>query len=99
MVYNNNNHLSSLLLWQRVKCAAKHIDIKLYIVKEKVQNHTKSIEHISNMQVLADPLTKGLPPNVFREHTVDMGLRESLWFSDNKGPKVKESVSVQRCVL
>jgi hypothetical protein len=29
MVDNSNNHLSSLLLWQRVKCAAKHIDVKV----------------------------------------------------------------------
>jgi hypothetical protein len=29
MVINSNNHLSSLLLWQRVKCAAKHIYIKV----------------------------------------------------------------------
>jgi len=33
MVYNSNNRLSILLLWQWVKYAAKHIDIKLYIVK------------------------------------------------------------------
>jgi hypothetical protein len=32
--------------------------------------------------MLADPLTKGLPPNVFGEHIADMGLRESLWFPD-----------------
>jgi hypothetical protein len=48
--------------------------LKLYVVKEKVRNHTKSIEHKSNKQVLADPLTKGLSPNVFREHTIDMGF-------------------------
>jgi hypothetical protein len=29
MVVNNNNHLSSLLLRQQVKCATKHIDIKV----------------------------------------------------------------------
>jgi hypothetical protein len=29
MVVNNNNHLSNLLLRQRVKCAAKHIDVKV----------------------------------------------------------------------
>ena len=42
-----------------VKCAAKYIDIKLYVVKEKIQNHFESIDHISTKQVLADPLTKG----------------------------------------
>jgi hypothetical protein len=79
MVDNSNNHLSSSLLWQQVKWAAKHIDIKLYVVKEKIRNHIEIIE-----QVLADPLTKGLPPSAFREHTIDMGLRESIWFPDNK---------------
>ena len=59
MVDSSNNHLSSLLLWQQVKCAAKHIDIKLYVVKEEIQNNFESIEHISTKQVLADPSTKG----------------------------------------
>jgi hypothetical protein len=80
MVDSSNNHLSSLLLWQRVKCAAKHINTELYVIKEKVRNHIESIE-----QVLTDSLTKDLPPSAFREHTVDMGLWESLWFLDNKG--------------
>jgi hypothetical protein len=80
MVNSSNNHLRSWLLWQQVKCVAKHIDIKLYVLKEKVWNHIESIK-----QVLADPLTKGLPPSAFREHIVDMGLRKSLWFSNNKG--------------
>jgi hypothetical protein len=68
------------------------LTLKLYVVKEEVRNHIKSMEHKSNKQVLADPLTKGLPPSVFREHIVDMGLWYSLCFPDNKGPKVKESV-------
>ena len=58
--------------------AAKHINIKFYVVKERIQDHTISLEHISTKEMLADPLTKGLPPSVFREHLADMGLRESL---------------------
>ena len=46
--------------------ADKYIDIKFYL------------EYISTKKMLADPLTKGLPHNVFREHLADMGLRESL---------------------
>ena len=46
MVDNSNNHISSLLLRQHVKCAAKHIDNELYVVKEKVQNHFECIDHI-----------------------------------------------------
>ena len=58
--------------------AAKHIDIKFYVVKEQIQDHTISLEYISTRRMLADPLTKGLPSNVFREHLAGMGLREGL---------------------
>ena len=58
--------------------AAKHIDIKFNVVKEQVQDQIICLEHIRTNKMLADPLTKGLPHNVFREHLADMGLRESI---------------------
>ena len=58
--------------------AAKHIDIKFYVVKEQVQDQTICLEHIRTNKMLADPLTKGLPPNVFREYLAGMGLWKSL---------------------
>jgi hypothetical protein len=58
--------------------AVKHINIMFYIVKEKIQDQTISLEHISTKKMIADPLMKGLPSNVFREHLAGMGLRESL---------------------
>jgi hypothetical protein len=58
--------------------AGKHIDIKYYVVKDRIQDHTISLEHISTKRMLADPLTKGLPPSVFSEHVAGMGLRKSL---------------------
>ena len=58
--------------------AAKHIDIKFYVVKEQVQDQINCLEHIRTNKMLADPLTKGLPPNVFREHLTGMGLRDGL---------------------
>ena len=67
--YTHNNKSSG---------AAKHIDIKYYVVKDKVQDQVISLEYISTVKMLADPLTKGLPSNVFREHVAGMGLRESL---------------------
>ena len=47
-------------------------------MKDKVWDHIISLEHISTKKMLADPLTKGLPPNVFREHLAGMGLWEIL---------------------
>jgi hypothetical protein len=58
--------------------AVKHINIRFYVVKEKIQGQTISLENISTKKMIADPLTKGLPPSVFREHLAGMGLRESL---------------------
>jgi hypothetical protein len=58
--------------------ATKHIDIKYYAVKDKVCDQIINLEHISTRKMLTDSLTKGLSPNVFREHIAGMGLRESL---------------------
>jgi hypothetical protein len=58
--------------------ANKYINIRFYVVKEKIQDQTISVEHISTKNMIIDPLMKGLPPSVFREHLADMGLRESL---------------------
>ena len=58
--------------------ATKPIEIKFYVVKDKVQDETISLKHISTKEMLADPLTKDLPPSVFKEHITGMSLRESL---------------------
>jgi hypothetical protein len=56
----------------------KYINIMFYIVKDKIQNQTISLEHISTKKMITDSLMKGLPPSVVREYLADMGLRESL---------------------
>ena len=67
--YTHNNKSSG---------AAKHIDIKFYVVKEQIQDQTIWLEYIRTNKMLADPLTKGLPPNVFRKHLAGIGLRDDL---------------------
>ena len=69
-VFYSSNNKSSV--------SAKHIDIKYHIVKDRVQDQTIKIEHIGTEFMLADPLTKGLPPSNFRNHVAGMGLLESL---------------------
>jgi hypothetical protein len=68
---------------------SKHINIKYYVVKEKIQEHAISLEHISINQMLVDPFIKDLPPNVFNEYVSDMGLRKSIRFLDTKDPKIR----------
>ena len=77
-LYYDNNPAVQYTHNNRSSGAAKHIDIKYYVVKDRVRDQLISLEHISTEKILADPLTKGLPPNVFREHVASMGLRESL---------------------
>ena len=61
-----------------MECAAKHIEIKYFVVKDRIQDHTIELEHISTKEMLADLLTKGLPPNIFHELIAGMGLSDSL---------------------
>ena len=53
---------------------AKHMEIKYFAVKEEVQKQTITIQHISTEMMIADPLTKGLPPKIFHEHVERMGI-------------------------
>ena len=80
--YTSNNKSSG---------AVKHIDIKCYVVKDRIQDHTIDVKHIGTTEMLADPLTKGLSPSIFRNHVAGMGLLESL-LSWNKGP-MNETIS------
>jgi hypothetical protein len=52
--------------------------IKYFVVKNRVQDQTIKIEQLSTKQIPTDPLTKGLPPNIFHGHVADMGLLERL---------------------
>ena len=65
VLYSNNN---------RSATKTKFIDIKFLVVKERVQNRQISIEHLRTNDMLVDPLTKGLVPKVFHEHTTHMGV-------------------------
>jgi hypothetical protein len=77
-LYCDNNLVVQYAHNNKSSGAAKHIDIKYYVVKDKVWDQIINLEHISTGKMLVDLLTKGLPPNVFREHVAGMGLRKSL---------------------
>ena len=64
-MYSNNTRSSS---------KSKHIEIKFLIGKERVQSSQMFIEEHWYKLLIADPLTKGLPPKVFHEHTTHMGI-------------------------
>jgi len=53
---------------------AKHMELKYFAVKEEVQKRKVSIEHISTDLMIADHLTKGLPPKLYVGHVKNMGI-------------------------
>ena len=57
---------------------SKHIDIKYLAIRERVKEEKVVIEHISTELMIADPLTKGMPPQKFKDHVEKMGLGSTL---------------------
>jgi hypothetical protein len=58
--------------------AGLYLDTKYLFVRERVEENKLCIEYISTKNMLADPMTKGLPPKVFEEHVSKMGLCKDL---------------------
>ena len=53
---------------------SKHIDIKNLAIREHVKEEKVVIEHINTELMIVDPLTKGMPPNYFKDHVVQIRL-------------------------
>ena len=53
---------------------SKHIDIKFFVINDKVQNHILSVDSDDTILNITDPLIKGLSPKVFLEHIAHMGM-------------------------
>ncbi|KAF7826891.1 Retrovirus-related Pol polyprotein from transposon TNT 1-94 [Senna tora] len=52
----------------------KHFHVKFLFVKEKIVEAQTCIVHIPSEHMLADPLTKGLPVGVFKNHVTHIGV-------------------------
>ena len=50
------------------------MELKYFVVKEEVHKQRVSIEHINTKLMIADPLTKGLPPKMFNDNVERMSI-------------------------
>ena len=57
---------------------SKHMNIKYLAIREHVKEEKVVIEHISTESMIADLLTKGMPPKYFKDHVVQMGLGSKM---------------------
>ena len=56
-------------------CKTKHIDIKYKFAKVLVKDKMVNMKYLSTHEMVADPLTKPIPREVFQKHTCTQGLR------------------------
>ena len=77
-IYCNNSPAVDYCHNNRSSGATKHIDIKFYVAKERIQDRTIDVKHLGTEEMLADPLTKRVPLRVFEKHRAGMGLKEYL---------------------
>ena len=52
------------------------MELKYLVVKDKFREQRLSIKYIGTQRMIADPLTKVLPPKTFIEHVNSMGLED-----------------------
>ena len=52
--------------------------VKYLAIRERVKDKKVVIEHISTELMIADPLTKDMPPFKFKDHVERMGLGSTL---------------------
>jgi len=50
------------------------MELKYFVVKDKIQKHRVSIKHISFDLMIVDPSTKGLSPKTFTGHVENMSI-------------------------
>lgn len=62
----------------KTSSGSKHLELKYLTVRDLVKEGAIVVEHIDTDSMLADPLTKGLRPVVFKRHVENMGIVSSF---------------------
>jgi hypothetical protein len=81
IIYNDNSTAVCFSKNNKRSTGSKHMHIKYLVVRKKIQELQTSIIHIVTEEMIADPLTKGLPPKFLRSMLLictHMGLVENF---------------------
>ena len=73
-IYCDNSTAVCMAKNNKSSSQSTHIDNKYLAIRERVKNNKVVIEHVSTGLMIADPLTKGMPPFRFKDHVERMGL-------------------------
>ena len=73
-IYCENSNAIFMAKNNKSDSRSKHINIKYLAIRERVKDKKVVIEHVSTELMIADPLTKGMPPFRFKDHVERMRL-------------------------
>ena len=74
MIYYDNTATTSFSNNLKGTSDARYINVKYFMVKEKVEEGLITVVHMPTHSMVADSLTKALPIGIFEEHVSHMGL-------------------------
>ena len=74
MMFFDNTTIVSFSNNLKGTSGARYIDVKYFLIKEKVEEGLISVIHTPTYSIVIDPLTKALPVGIFEEHVSHMGL-------------------------
>ena len=73
-IYCDNSTIVLMAKNNKSSSRNKHINIKYLTIRERVKEKIVVIEHVSTKLMIANPLTKGMPPLKFKDHVDRLGL-------------------------
>jgi hypothetical protein len=73
-IWNDNSATVIFAKGNKRTKASRILEVKFLSVKEKIRDGSMALEHISTNDMIADPLTKGVPNHTFHKHATSMGL-------------------------
>ena len=78
-IYYDNSAAVFLAKNNKSGSHSRHIDIEYLKLWEHVKSSKVVIDHINTRLMIADPLTKGLPPKTYKEHVEYIRLSSILY--------------------
>ena len=60
-IYSDNQSAITIMYSNQMHAHTKHFDIRLYFLRDTIENKKVTLEYLPTEQMVADILTKGLP--------------------------------------
>lgn len=76
-MFCDNQSAISLIKSGANSSKGKHIDVSYHYIQDIVERGEIKVNYIPSEEMVADPMTKGLSLEKFREHIANMGLKNT----------------------